>query len=73
MNYHACSIYLELIGCSEMMEVSTGGDDFMPFSSQTFAMMYLLAHSPRPMVLAICFIGAKILYTCFMHCRENPI
>lgn len=36
----------------ELMEVSTSSTDFSPFPSKLFATLFLLLHSPRPMVIA---------------------
>lgn len=38
------------LGSMELLQVPTSSDGFAPFPSQMFAMMYLIVHSPRPMV-----------------------
>ena len=32
------------------VQIRTQSNDFYPFPSKSFALLYLLAHSPRPMV-----------------------
>ena len=44
-----------------MMQVSTSGNDFMPFPSQAFATMYMVVHSPRPMVCFRMLLAVLIL------------
>ncbi len=46
-----------------MMEVETSSDDFWPFPSKVFALLYLLLNSPRPMVrVLIARINVPVLY-----------
>ena len=62
--------YHKPIGFEEILRVPIDEDDFSPFPSKMFAVMYLLIHSPRPMVKHMIFFEHNRSAVLF---RVNPI